>query len=388
MDLNVLFAGANLRQRRRETILNPPTGINFITQFPLEEMKADYDLSKVYHSRFNELALKVVRGLKLPNIKYIHNQQLKNIDLIYSPGFFLLKPTRNYVVEIENQAALGFYLMSTVYSKTGQFLIRRFSKQKKLKHFICISNAAKQGIINLYKDKVFEEKCKVVNPYVKINPYPKTLGDDKIRLLFCATNFYVKGGRHVLEAFEQLNKRDDNLELWLITKTEEIEPQLLNKYKAYHNIKFIEPSFTKEELYKQIYANVDILIHPTFWDSQAMSVMEAVASGLPIVTTDTFAIPGFVKDGYNGFLIEPPIRYFNKDYTPNQDWWDMDHIRYFAKTGITDDFVNKLVSKLDKLILDDKLRKEMSRNSKLLIETEFSEKNRLSQLKRIFEDSI
>ena len=36
-----------------------------------------------------------------------------------------------------------------------------------------------------------------------------------------------------------------------------------------------------------------------------MAILEALAAGLPIVATPYGAIPDIIKDGVNGFLIEP-----------------------------------------------------------------------------------
>jgi glycosyltransferase involved in cell wall biosynthesis len=36
-----------------------------------------------------------------------------------------------------------------------------------------------------------------------------------------------------------------------------------------------------------------------------MAVLEAMAAGLPIITTPVGALPGLIEDGVNGFLIQP-----------------------------------------------------------------------------------
>ena len=44
--IKVLFTGKNLRQRRKETVLNPPEGIEFVTERSLDNMAFDYQLVK------------------------------------------------------------------------------------------------------------------------------------------------------------------------------------------------------------------------------------------------------------------------------------------------------------------------------------------------------
>ncbi len=48
----------------------------------------------------------------------------------------------------------------------------------------------------------------------------------------------------------------------------------------------------------------DIYINPTRKDSFSVSMFEAFASGLPVISTNVGAIPDNLIDGYNGFLIQ------------------------------------------------------------------------------------
>ena len=48
----------------------------------------------------------------------------------------------------------------------------------------------------------------------------------------------------------------------------------------------------------------DIFINPSTKDSFAISMFEAFACGLPVISTNVGAIPDFIKDNENGFLID------------------------------------------------------------------------------------
>ena len=43
-------------------------------------------------------------------------------------------------------------------------------------------------------------------------------------------------------------------------------------------------------------------------------------AGLPIISTDTYALPELVTHGHNGFLCANPIPFFNKDGSPNEEY--------------------------------------------------------------------
>jgi glycosyltransferase involved in cell wall biosynthesis len=54
-----------------------------------------------------------------------------------------------------------------------------------------------------------------------------------------------------------------------------------------------------------LYADADIFVNASVVDNQPLSVLEAFASGLPVVSTATGDIAGMVKDGETGRVIPP-----------------------------------------------------------------------------------
>ena len=53
------------------------------------------------------------------------------------------------------------------------------------------------------------------------------------------------------------------------------------------------------------YAEADVLCHPTYFDTFPIVLLEAMAAGLPVVSTYHSGIPDIVDDGETGFLVEP-----------------------------------------------------------------------------------
>jgi glycosyltransferase involved in cell wall biosynthesis len=53
----------------------------------------------------------------------------------------------------------------------------------------------------------------------------------------------------------------------------------------------------------RILSKCDIYVQPSLWEGLCITVVEAMATGLPIVATKVGGIPESVIDGYNGFLV-------------------------------------------------------------------------------------
>jgi len=55
----------------------------------------------------------------------------------------------------------------------------------------------------------------------------------------------------------------------------------------------------------RIFAECDVFVFPSFFEGFALVLLEALASGLPIVSTTATAAPDLITDGVEGFILEP-----------------------------------------------------------------------------------
>ena len=53
----------------------------------------------------------------------------------------------------------------------------------------------------------------------------------------------------------------------------------------------------------KVFRAADVLLHPTHWDGQPVTILEALAFGLPVVATRVGAIPDTIHSGVDGYLM-------------------------------------------------------------------------------------
>jgi glycosyltransferase involved in cell wall biosynthesis len=65
------------------------------------------------------------------------------------------------------------------------------------------------------------------------------------------------------------------------------------------------PGFLEDPEFPLLYRMGDVFVMPSICELQSITTLEAMASGLPVVAANKYALPELVKPGQNGFLFEP-----------------------------------------------------------------------------------
>ena len=55
----------------------------------------------------------------------------------------------------------------------------------------------------------------------------------------------------------------------------------------------------------ELFRKATIFLLPSYAEGQPIAILEAMGAGLPVISTSVGSIPEIIKDGENGFLIEP-----------------------------------------------------------------------------------
>jgi glycosyltransferase involved in cell wall biosynthesis len=161
------------------------------------------------------------------------------------------------------------------------------------------------------RDEALLNKATVVYPAVRL--VPDTLinfADSDVTILFSG-DFFRKGGVNVIDAFERAQRRYSSLKLLLCcdekidftTPNEPLRKEYLEKIRRNDGIVKLG-RVPRDRLVAEILPKTDIYLLPTYAEAFGMSVLEAMAFGIPVIATNYFAIPEMLEHDVSGLLID------------------------------------------------------------------------------------
>jgi glycosyltransferase involved in cell wall biosynthesis len=122
-------------------------------------------------------------------------------------------------------------------------------------------------------------------------------------VISCVANLAQnKGHTFLLEAFEKMFQSNKNLWLLLVGegREEKALKRQIERYVSRGHIKFLG----RRHDVPDILAASDAFVLPTLFEGMSNAVLEAMAAGLPVVTTDIPENRAIITDGVNGFLVK------------------------------------------------------------------------------------
>lgn len=164
-------------------------------------------------------------------------------------------------------------------------------------HLVSWSEWTKQSLVTEYG--VSPAKISVIPPGIDTEawdcPVRKPAPGTPVSLLFVGGDFARKGGETLLAAFQSLPP-SLNVHLHIVTQTAGVGDGLARV--TVH--RGVTPN---SDALRRLYAGADVFVFPTQGDCLPLAVMEALASGLPVITTNVGALAEAVTHGETGLVV-------------------------------------------------------------------------------------
>lgn len=259
----------------------------------------------------------------LKNLSFAINAQKElkkfSFDIIcslsrgYYHDVFRISDGIHYYYLQQNYSKLMFHLVKyiSLRHRTILYLEKKSFDSPFLKRIIANSKLARDQVVNYYR--IPKEMVKVIyngiNPEI-FNPRVKDKYQNLMRqrygvpphtfiILFIGRDYKRKGLEPLLKALSFIKEK--NFILIIAGKSETGRYlSLSKKLGLMQNVRFIGYHSRPEELYGM----GDVLVLPSLYDPFSNSCLEALACGLPVITTRQNGASELIENGKNGFIIE------------------------------------------------------------------------------------
>jgi UDP-glucose:(heptosyl)LPS alpha-1,3-glucosyltransferase len=187
-------------------------------------------------------------------------------------------------------------------------------RRKNLPRIIAISDMVKLDIMRWYG--IPEDQIDVIYNGVDIerfNPRNRRYREEirkryeigeEVVLLFVSNNFRMKGLGFLMRALADIKKEDHPPFKLLILGRGRKGPYLRLSKKLGISEEMVFAGSTDE--IEKYYGAADLLVHPSFYDACSLTVLEALASGLPVITTSSNGASGRLRQGEDGWVTQKP----------------------------------------------------------------------------------
>jgi glycosyltransferase involved in cell wall biosynthesis len=205
---------------------------------------------------------------------------------------------------------------------------------------IAVSYFTKWELINYYK--IPENKIQVIHNGVDINKFKPSTDQRKIKeelgfnpedlAIVSVGRLYARKGLFTLiESIPAVIKCFPTAKFIISGKGQSGEMHKLIAHAEKLGVKdnIIFTGYYPDKKLPKLYQAADVFAFSTFYEHHPFAVLEALATGLPVVTTTVGGIPETIESGKNGFLVEP----FNPKQFSERILYLLEHPAFAAEMG-------------------------------------------------------
>jgi glycosyltransferase involved in cell wall biosynthesis len=206
---------------------------------------------------------------------------------------------------------------------------------------IAVSHFTKWELTNYYK--IPPNKIRVIHNGVDINKFKPATDKRKAKAalgfnpddpaIVSVGRLYARKGLFTLiESMPAVVKRFPNAKFIISGKgqSDEMRKLIIHAEKLGVKDNIVFTGYYPDKKLPKLYQAADVFAFSTFYEHHPFAVLEAMATGLPVVTTTVGGIPETIGSGKNGFLVEP----FNQAQFSDRILYLLEHPAEAAEMGL------------------------------------------------------
>jgi glycosyltransferase involved in cell wall biosynthesis len=245
-------------------------------------------------------SLNTARYLKKYDLDLIHGHSM------YSFGYALIK--RLPFILTMHGTQLNEFKQSIQYGAHPNHIITDFSSMlmerysgRKADKIIVVSNENKRDVIGQYN--IPEKKIATIPNGVDVSRFKPSTCESKT-IIFVGRLHERKGIDKLLESFSKVVLEEPEAKLKIIGSGEDESrlKNLANKLNlSSKNLEFT--GFIPENELPGMYTSASLFVLPSYYEGFGIVLIEAMSSGLPLVSVKTGGAVEVIEEGKNGFLV-------------------------------------------------------------------------------------
>ncbi len=351
------------------------------------------DFEKEIRRRKDGWFVQLRRIVGIPNIRI---KITGDGDVLFTYGCFLFS-NRPFVTYLETGLAPFNYDVGIANNPISRIVIALSLLTPQCKRLVFMSEASRKSFLASVRypawvTAVAIKKSSVIYPLVDTAAEPAKLWSGSVRLLFVGL-FYMKGGIELARAFESVRKRHENITLTIVTVLRMIRDTDLGYLRSIPGLTLVDATLNEQEM-RAMYRTHDIFVLPTFREGFGLVLIEALAHGMPIITTDQYATAEMVTDGKNGFVYpDHPLkdydpktfRMLGKYYSPADFYADLFRFQTEGKMKQIENFIE---TSIEAFLSDPTLLNRLSKSSLELYEQKFAAQKISDQIEAVFLEAV
>jgi len=361
---------------------SPPLNIKF------KARKHQAWLSKFFfiYDRFKSFTLVKQTAAIFDKLYFSRGVTNDNYDIYYYIGLLPADPnTHKFVVDLEH---IYFLTLNANDEQTKSKLLNTFTHDNCLA-IAPLSMAAEKTLQTYLGDnyKKIAEKVKVVYPAFPVYKdiyngkadFSLVKQNKNIKFLFVGKDAHRKGLHELLEAFDNVCRSFDNVDLYVVS---DAPKELIAKYNKNNRIHIYKTKFSQKEVIKKFFLTCDAFIMPTHEDTFGMVYLEALSSGIPIILTRQFATTEIGEHNKNALYLNNNKLFLDQDiYVQHRYGQD-----YVLSPEDEKKIVKELYKQMTNLLTHPDLLQKMKKNAPLEFYPggKFSIEKRNKELEKIF----